>query len=175
MGPIAGWPPHASVVNSREIIRDVLSAPETYAVVLKETGAPVGSIGLMFGEAGTISIPDGEAELGYWIGVPYWGRGLIPEAARETIRHGFDDLGLTGIWCGNYEGNHASQRVQEKLGFTFHHEERGLPCELMGDIRNARITYLSKADYKMLQSSECCSVLLVQGSVLRTNSSAPIT
>lgn len=35
VGPAAGWPPHTSVENSRKIIRDVLSAPETYAVVLK--------------------------------------------------------------------------------------------------------------------------------------------
>lgn len=42
IGPIAGWPPHTSVENSREIIRDILSAPETYAVVLKETNEPIG-------------------------------------------------------------------------------------------------------------------------------------
>lgn len=144
IGPIAGWPPHTSVQNSREIIRDVLSAPETYAVVLKETGKPVGSVGLLFGKNGTVPIPDGEAELGYWIGVPYWGRGLIPEASRAVMRHAFDDLGLTGLWCGNYEGNANSQRVQEKLGFVFHHEELGLSCELMGEVRNARISYLSK-------------------------------
>ena len=45
VGPIAGWPEHTSVENSRQIIRDVLSDPETYAIVLKETGLPIGSIG----------------------------------------------------------------------------------------------------------------------------------
>ena len=40
VGPIAGWPVHTSIENSREIIRDVLSAEETYAVCLKETGGP---------------------------------------------------------------------------------------------------------------------------------------
>ena len=54
VGPIAGWAVHASVENSREIIKGVLSEPETYAAVLKETGHPVGSIGLMIGKA-TIS------------------------------------------------------------------------------------------------------------------------
>lgn len=44
IGPIAGWPPHTSVENSREVIRDILSAPETYAVVLKETNEPIGSV-----------------------------------------------------------------------------------------------------------------------------------
>ena len=41
VGPPAGWPPHTSAENSREIIRTVLSAPETYAVCLKENGLPI--------------------------------------------------------------------------------------------------------------------------------------
>ena len=45
VGPPAGWPPHTSVKNSREIIRTVLSAPDTFAVCLKENGKPIGSIG----------------------------------------------------------------------------------------------------------------------------------
>ena len=86
VGPIAGWPVHTSVENSREIIKNVLSKEGTYAVVLKETMLPVGSIGLMAGKDSNLNIPDTEAEIGYWIGVPYWGQGLIPEAARELIR-----------------------------------------------------------------------------------------
>ena len=50
IGPIAGWPPHTSVEDSLNVIRTVFSAPETYAVVLKETGEPVGSAGIMDGE-----------------------------------------------------------------------------------------------------------------------------
>lgn len=73
VGPIAGWPVHTSVENSREIIKSVFSAPETYAIVLKETMQSVGSIGLMIGSASDKGIPDTEAEIGYWIGVPYWG------------------------------------------------------------------------------------------------------
>ena len=76
VGPIAGWPVHTSVENSRQIIRDVLSAPGTYAVVLKETGHAVGSIGLMVGKASHLGLPDTEAEVGYWIGQPFWGQGL---------------------------------------------------------------------------------------------------
>ena len=45
VGPAAGWPVHTSIENTRQVIRDVLMAPETYAIVLKETGLPVGSIG----------------------------------------------------------------------------------------------------------------------------------
>ena len=65
IGPIAGWSPHTSVENSREIIGTVLSAPETYAVVLKETGEPVGSVGIMF--SGQCSAPVGRAGSGDWL------------------------------------------------------------------------------------------------------------
>ena len=68
------------------------SRPEIYAVVLKEIMQPVGGIGLMIGSVRDIGIPDTEVEIGYWIGVPYWGQGFIPEAVREIMRCGFDDL-----------------------------------------------------------------------------------
>lgn len=63
VGPAAGWPVHTSVEDSRAIIKNVLSAPETYAVVLKETRRPVGSIGLMIGKASNIGISDTEGEI----------------------------------------------------------------------------------------------------------------
>ena len=47
----------------------------------------------------------------------------MPEAARELLRHAFLDLNLVRIWCGYYDGNDKSKRVQEKLGFKFN----GLP------------------------------------------------
>lgn len=144
VGPIAGWAVHTSVENSREIIRGVLSASETYAVVLKETGRPVGSIGLMRGGASNIGIPDTEGEIGYWIGVPYWGRGLIPEAVREMVRHGFEGLGLERIWCGYFEGNVKSRRAQEKCGFRYHHTAEDVPCALEGVLRTEHITCLSR-------------------------------
>ena len=118
VGPPAGWPPHTSVENSREIIRTVLSAPETYAVCLKEDGKAIGSIGLHRNDLAEL---DDEYELGYWIGKPFWGQGLIPEASREMLRHAFEDLGMNRIWCGYYDGNTKSRRVQEKLGFVYHH------------------------------------------------------
>ena len=62
VGPPAGWPPHTSVENSREIIRTVLSAPETYAVCLKEDGKPIGSIGF---HRNDLAEANDEYELGY--------------------------------------------------------------------------------------------------------------
>lgn len=64
----------------------MLSAPETYGIVVKQTECAIGSIDIMLGSASNIGIPDTEGEIGYWIGVPYWGQGLIPEAVQELLR-----------------------------------------------------------------------------------------
>lgn len=125
VGPRAGWPVHTSVEDSREIIRDprALGGEETYALVLKETGEPVGSIGLFPPEAYCLpaDLPAGalQLELGYWVARPYWGRGLAPEAGREMLRHAFEDLGCRAAHCSHFDFNGQSRRVIEKLGFTY--------------------------------------------------------
>ena len=82
VGPIAGWPVHTSVDNSKEIIKAVLSQEETYAVCLKENNVAIGSVGLIPPAQTHTKSGDDEIEIGYWIGVPFWGQGLIPEAVR---------------------------------------------------------------------------------------------
>lgn len=144
VGPIAGWPVHTSVENSREIIRNVLAVPETYAVCLKTDGKAIGSIGLMIGEKSNLNLPDNESEIGYWIGVPFWGQGLIPEAMKELIRHAFNDLNLDRLWCGYFDGNEKSKHCQEKCGFEYHHTNKDIHWELMDDIRTEHITTLGK-------------------------------
>lgn len=144
VGPIAGWPEHTSVENSRQIIRDVLSDPETYAIVLKETGLPIGSIGL---HDSKLAESDKEKELGYWIGVPYWGQGMIPEAAREVLRHAFEDLGMERVWCAYFDGNEKSRRVQEKLGFKFHRIIEDMPIPLPGETRRDYVSLMTKEEW----------------------------
>lgn len=146
VGPIAGWAPHTSVENSLEIIHGVLSEPETYAVVLKGTGKPVGSVGIMRAGQGSAPMSDTEAEIGYWIGVPYWGQGLIPEAVNELLRRCFEDLGCTAVWCGYFDGNEKSKRVQEKCGFIYHHTEENKPCAIPDVYRTEHFTRLSKEE-----------------------------
>ena len=62
VGPSAGWPVHTSVENSRETIKNVLSADGTYAVVLKASGKPVGCAGLTVGAASNLKLPEDEGE-----------------------------------------------------------------------------------------------------------------
>jgi [ribosomal protein S5]-alanine N-acetyltransferase len=75
-------------------------------------GELVGAIGLIFkGE--------GVAEIGYWIGVPYWGRGYATEAAQAVVRHGFETCGLQRIFAGHFVRNAQSGRVLQKAGMRY--------------------------------------------------------
>ena len=148
VGPAAGWPVHTSVENSREIIQTILAVPETYAVELKSAGHVVGSISLKTGAQTNLTDREDEAEVGYYIGRPFWGQGLIPEAVRELQRHAFLDLGLQKLWCGYYDGNRKSRRVQEKCGFRFHHTREHALVEQMNEYRTEHITCLSRDEWE---------------------------
>ena len=150
IGPPAGWPPHTSVENSRQLIRDVLSAPETYAVCLKD-GKAIGSIGLKLKGSTDMTAREDECELGYWLGKPFWGQGLIPEAARELLRHAFEDLGMRAVWCGYYEGNEKSRRVQEKLGFVYQYTSNNLDVSLLNEKRTGHTNLLTKEHWEEIK------------------------
>jgi ribosomal-protein-alanine N-acetyltransferase len=91
---------------------DQLRAGEavTFAVTAPEEGRVVGAVGLILAPA------HDRAELGYWIGAPYWGRGYATEASRAVVRWGFEGLGLRRIHASHFPRNPASGRVLEKLG-----------------------------------------------------------
>lgn len=150
VGPPAGWPPHTSVENSREIIKNVLSKPETYAVCLKD-GTPIGSIGLHLNGSTDMTDRDDECELGYWIGKPYWGQGLIPEASRALMRYAFEELGMRAVWCGYYDGNEKSRKVQTKLGFVYQHKTEGLEVRLMNEIRTGHCNLMTKERWQKVE------------------------
>ena len=148
VGPAAGWPVHTSVENSREIIATILSTPETYAVCLKVDNRAIGSVGLKMGEATDMTDRADECELGYWIGKPFWGQGLIPEAASALLAHAFDELGMRAVWCGYYDGNVKSRRVQEKLGFVYHHTTEGLNVPLLNEVRTGHVMLMTKEQWE---------------------------
>lgn len=145
VGPIAGWPPHKDLQDSRRILRDILQTEESYAIVLKETGIVIGSIGLR--RDSDLASGDSERELGYWLGVPFWGKGYMPEAAKEVLRHAFEELGLETVWCGYYEGNARSQRVQEKLGFTFQRKTDRLFVAQMNEYRTGYVNRMTRDEW----------------------------
>jgi RimJ/RimL family protein N-acetyltransferase len=122
VGPIAGWKPHGSVEESREIIRTVFTSPDTFAVVDRETGRVIGSAG--FVKPHHKNACPSSSEIGYALSPDFWGRGIIPEVVAELLRYGFEDLGFSEIWCTHYEENHRSRRVIEKSGFLYAFTEK---------------------------------------------------
>ena len=116
IGYWCGWGPHKSIGDSLFVLHNFLEIDESYAIVLKANQKIIGSIGLK-----PKTDKKDEHELGFWIGKTYWGNGFATEAGERIVSHAFGDLGSIKIWCGYFEGNEKSKRVQEKLGFTFHH------------------------------------------------------
>lgn len=94
---------------------------------------------------------DDECELGYWLGKPFWGRGYMPEAAKELLRHGYEDLGMQTIWCGYYDGNEKSKRVQEKVGFLYHHTTQNVSVPLLHEVRIEHVNIMTKEHWNALQ------------------------
>ena len=145
-----GWLPHKNEAYSRAVIRTVLSRDEQYAICIKgKEDSPIGSIGLSFIEIPGRNRSDKEGELGFWVGVPFWGNKIAPEAARELMRHGFEDLGLEGIYCAYFEGNERSRRVQVNLGFTYHHTNTESRVPMLGETRTEYVNLMSKQQWFM--------------------------
>ncbi len=84
------------------------------AIERNDDGALVGVTGYL--PAATAS-EEKSAEIGYWIGKPYWGKGYATEAARALIAHCFTNVGFARLTCCHFADNPASCRVIEKLGF----------------------------------------------------------
>jgi RimJ/RimL family protein N-acetyltransferase len=84
----------------------------TYAIVENSDKLLIGAIGL------TIDSEFERAELGYWIGEPYWGQGYCSEAAQRIVRYGFEDLGLNRIHAWHLARNPSSGRVLQKIGMS---------------------------------------------------------
>ncbi len=144
VGPIAGWPAHKDAAESLDVIRNVLRVPETYAVCLKEDGKAIGAISLKMKGHTDFTERDDECELGYWLGKPFWGRGIMPEAAKEMLRHAFEDIGMAKVWAGYYEGNLKSKRVQEKVGFRFEWKSEGVDVPLMHETRTGYVSSITR-------------------------------
>ncbi|MFK8043606.1 GNAT family N-acetyltransferase, partial [Congregibacter sp.] len=82
-----------------------------YAITLSESGQLIGAIGLH-------NFEPLRAELGYWLGEPFWGDGYCTEAAKAMIKFSFKNLGLESVTAEHLSSNPASGGVMRKLGMT---------------------------------------------------------
>jgi len=91
-----------------------------FAITLRENGQLCGGIGLRIDSAPN----EQNAELGYWLGVPYWGHGYATEAACAMVRYGFEALGLHRVYATHFAHNAASGRVLQKIGMRYEGRSR---------------------------------------------------
>lgn len=112
----------------------------TFAIVLVSDQQLVGAIGLHIDQANAL------AEMGYWIGKPYWNQGYCTEAARAVIRYAFETLDLNRVQARHMTKNPASGRVMEKVGMQYEGRLRQ-QIRRWGSFEDAEIYAILRQDY----------------------------
>ena len=148
VGPIAGWPAHRSIEESRDVIKNVFNGKEAYAICLKTDNKAIGAIELKLNGYTDMTERDDECELGYWLGKPFWGQGIVPEAVKEMLRHAFEEIGMTTVWVGYYEGNVKSKRVQEKCGFRYRWKSEDVDVPLLHEKRTGHVSSMTRDQWQ---------------------------
>ncbi len=113
VGPNAGWKPHESLDESRDVVKNFIQSGEVWAIEDKATHKVIGSIGLHKREREGYTF---DRELGYALSRAYWGRGLMTEAASAIVDYAFAH-GVKTLLVAHFDFNDRSRRVIEKLGF----------------------------------------------------------
>lgn len=145
VGPKAGWKPHDDVEESLEIIRKLFIPNNVWAIVHKEKGEIIGSIGY----EDDIRRHNWESkELGYSLREESWGQGIMTEAAKAVIEYGFDFLGLGLISVLTSLNNQRSQGVIRKCGFKYEGTLRKCYKIYDGSYRDSQIYSLLREEWK---------------------------
>lgn len=116
------WNAHKDLEETREWLAAgaaMVEAGTDMIWAIEHEDAPIGCVGLHGIRWGARALRYDRAELGYWIAKPFWGKGLMTEAATVATRWGFETLGLHKVNVMCFEDNVASKRVIEKVGYRF--------------------------------------------------------
>jgi len=107
--------PHPYTLNdAHAFLRHVVNEKPTATFAIAMPSEAIGCIGLKLG----CDVHRKTAELGYWLGEPFWGRGIMSEAVAELTRFAFGMFDLERIYAEPFVSNRASARVLEKAGFV---------------------------------------------------------
>ena len=116
IGPNAGWKPHESKEESRMVLERFITGQDEYAIVYKENGKVIGSLGFYADKVRSII---GAYNIGYVLHEAYWGRGLMPEAVHAVLEFLFVDYVANVVSVAHFPQNMRSRRVIEKCGFVY--------------------------------------------------------
>lgn len=121
VGEAAGWSHHKDKEESLERIRHFIAEKHVFALVEKNRGKVIGSLGVEEYELED-KLTEFQnyrgREIGYVLSKEWWGQGLMTEAVQRVIAYLFDELDYDFLLCGHFDGNDRSRRVQEKCGFV---------------------------------------------------------
>ena len=119
VGEMAGWNHHESRDFTRTILDAFIRNKKTLALVRKDSGKVIGSLGLEEMRPDPVAGERYGREIGYVLSKDHWGRGLMPEAVKAVCDYGFRVLNWDYITCGHFVHNDRSRRVIEKCGFRY--------------------------------------------------------
>lgn len=119
VGEMAGWKHHQSKEESETILEMFIREKKTFALVLKESGKAIGSLGIEQIDVDPERSEKLGREIGYVLNKDYWGRGLMTEAVMAVIDHCFRVLDYDYLTCCHFKWNDQSRRVIEKCGFRY--------------------------------------------------------
>lgn len=149
VGPDAGWEPHRSTSDTKDVIRAYNRKPYygqlgVYAIILKGINKMIGTCELHS------YISNFKAELGYTINPSYWGKGYAVEASKKIITYGFEKLNLKRIECMCFPNNSQSKRVCEKLKLRYEGYRKKAYQLYDGSIHDLECYAITDDEYKLM-------------------------
>lgn len=137
--------PHPYTLHDAETYIDIVARrPVQTSFGIVVDGEAAGSITLMLGE----DVERFTAEIGYWLGRKFWGRGIMTDALRATTEYAFATLGLHRVFAVPFAHNAASARVLEKAGYSLEgvlHQSAVKDGVLLDQLLYARISRVEQA------------------------------
>lgn len=145
VGKNAGWKPHESLEESKQILKEVfLGQEDVFGLIEKESQRLIGTVGF---------VPDPSRQneevrmLGYALGVAHWGKGYMTEAVQAVLSYGFNEKGYGLISVSHYTDNLRSQGIIEKCGFLYEGLQRQAEKRYDGVIMDKKWYSMTKEEF----------------------------
>jgi putative acetyltransferase len=155
VGPNAGWEPHKDKESSENILKNFVDQEEVWAIVYKENGKAIGSIGMHEDRRrADVSASIRVKMIGYVLSEEYWGKGIMSEACKAVVKYAFDEAKLELLTIFHYPFNIRSKRVIEKCGFRYEGTLRLASKIYDGTVHDSVCYSITKDEFHKFYSEE---------------------